>query len=79
MGSLRHRIAHLLGVNGGFVDSSINENGEIVVWFQCSGCGQVMGAHVARTVDMSWLGRGHKPLPPAPATAGPEAGETSHE
>ena len=45
MTKIRHRLAHCLGWNEGTVVSFLLGNGDVLVGFECSGCGEVSGVH----------------------------------
>lgn len=47
-----HRIAHLLNMNHGTVETEWTEKGNLLCWFQCSTCGQRSGVHdINKVVD----------------------------
>lgn len=48
MGELLHRLAHLLGLTTGTVETWWDGN-KLMVGFKCSGCGLVSGTHESIT------------------------------
>lgn len=47
MNNFMHFIAHLFGWNCGQVVSKLDTDGNVWIGFQCSGCGQISGRHIA--------------------------------
>lgn len=49
---MRHRIAHWLHWNLGFLVSALDERGTVWIGFRCATCGKVSGIHATQPPPM---------------------------